>query len=157
MCLRPRRNSGGGRRTDRKSLALIAVIVDVTTNAIPIPADSFLSLVFPAIVEKLRMSDASMTGLDLTREFRLRRWARRNYVSVENRSAEWHAIVLDEMRQRELELASRSAGQTICGTFVPLPPTRMQRVDEAHNSNEERNLMHADSRQPLDLFYDSRG
>lgn len=100
------------------------------------------------------MSDASIAGFDLTKEFRLRRWARQNYVSAEIRSAEWHAVVLDEMRQRDLELVNRPAGQTICGTFVPLPPTRLQRVDEAHNSVDELNLMRADSRQPL---CDSRG
>jgi hypothetical protein len=103
------------------------------------------------------MSDAPIADFDLARELRLRRWARKNYVPAESRSKKWHAVVLDEMQKRDFELANRSAGQTICGTFVPLPPTDLRRFDEPHNSVAEPNLLHADSRQPLHLLYESRG
>ena len=43
--------------------------------------------------------------LDLADELRLRRWARNHYVPVEQRQAEWHAIVIDEMQGRDQELA----------------------------------------------------
>lgn len=132
-------------------------IVDVTSDAIPIPPHSFPSVVFPATTEKLRMSDTPIADFDLAKELRLRRWARKNYVSAENRSAKWHPVVLDEMRKRDLELKHRQAGQTICSTFVPLPPTEFRRFDEAHKSVGEPNLLHADSREPLPLLYESRG
>ena len=41
--------------------------------------------------------------IDLIDEFRLRRWARENYVPVENRDDAWHGIVLDEMTSIDLE------------------------------------------------------
>ena len=103
------------------------------------------------------MSDAPIADVNLAKELRLRGWARKNYVSAENRPDKWHPIVLDEMRKRDRELESRSSGQTIAGTFAPLPPTDLRRLDEAHESVSEPNLLHADSRQPLHLLYESRG
>lgn len=41
--------------------------------------------------------------IDLIDEFRLRRWARENYVPTENRDDAWHRIVLDEMSSIDLE------------------------------------------------------
>ena len=41
--------------------------------------------------------------VDLIEEFRLRRWARENYVPAHDRSQTWHPIVLDEMRRKDAE------------------------------------------------------
>ncbi|MBX3443394.1 MAG: hypothetical protein KF774_13395 [Planctomyces sp.] len=46
---------------------------------------------------------AVCAGLDLIEELRLRRWARENYTSLEERDPAWHPVVLDEMRRRDLE------------------------------------------------------
>lgn len=65
-----------------------------------------------------------MTGttinLDLVEELRLRRWARENYVPLDDRLLDWHAVVLDEMsrRDRELQTDTRCRRQDI----VPLQP-----------------------------------
>jgi hypothetical protein len=41
--------------------------------------------------------------VDFIRELQLRRWARENYVPLEERTPTWHAIVLDEMSKKDLE------------------------------------------------------
>ena len=41
--------------------------------------------------------------IDLIQEMRLRTWARRNYVAAANRDANWHPIILDEMRRVDQE------------------------------------------------------
>jgi hypothetical protein len=41
--------------------------------------------------------------LDLIEEFRLRRWARENYVPGDKRDESWHPIVLDEMTRKDRE------------------------------------------------------
>ncbi|MFV0442992.1 MAG: hypothetical protein ACK5Q5_05435 [Planctomycetaceae bacterium] len=58
--------------------------------------------------------------LDLVEELRLRRWARENYVPLDDRLLDWHAVVLDEMerRDREERTESRCRRQDI----VPLGP-----------------------------------
>jgi hypothetical protein len=46
------------------------------------------------------------TGLldvDPIEEFRLRRWARENYVPTEQRDRAWHPIVHEEMRRKDGE------------------------------------------------------
>ena len=50
------------------------------------------------------MSKFESLGIDLIRELRLRQWARTNYVPETGRSADWHPVVLDEMRRRDEEL-----------------------------------------------------
>lgn len=45
--------------------------------------------------------------IDMIEELRLRRDARENYVPAERRSKDWHPVVLDEMKRRELELDER--------------------------------------------------
>lgn len=49
---------------------------------------------------------ATLTELDFIDEIRLRRWARENFVALDDRSDSWHPIVLDEMRMKDLEAAS---------------------------------------------------
>lgn len=49
--------------------------------------------------------------MDLIMEFRLRRWARAHYVPAAARRAEWHPVILDEMRRKDEDLAAaRAAG-----------------------------------------------
>lgn len=48
-------------------------------------------------------------GMDLIRELRLRQWARRNYVPENARSADWHPVVLNEMRRRDEEIQESGA------------------------------------------------
>jgi hypothetical protein len=46
------------------------------------------------------------TGLldvDVIEEFRLRRWARENYVPAHERDRAWHPIILEEMRRKDGE------------------------------------------------------
>ncbi|MFO1095607.1 MAG: hypothetical protein U0992_20230 [Planctomycetaceae bacterium] len=45
-----------------------------------------------------------MPALDLVDELRLRRWARANYVPLDDRDLSWDAVILDEMAQKDLEL-----------------------------------------------------
>ena len=61
--------------------------------------------------------------MDMLKELRLRRWARENFVSPEERSADWHQVVLDEMRLRDAELAAMLSGGYFGSNLVPLEPT----------------------------------
>ena len=40
---------------------------------------------------------------DVIEEFKLRRWARENYVPAERRDNRWHPVVLEEMRRKDGE------------------------------------------------------
>jgi hypothetical protein len=60
------------------------------------------------------------SGLDLVKELRLRNWARSNYAPPGQRSAAWHPVVLEEMRQRDLEIADET--REPARNYVPLPP-----------------------------------
>lgn len=61
--------------------------------------------------------------MDMLKEFRLRRWARENFVLPEERSADWHEVILDEMRIRDTELAAMLSNGHIGSALVPLEPT----------------------------------
>lgn len=50
------------------------------------------------------MSAFETPTIDLIRELRLRKWARTNYVPIEQRIGSWHPLVLDEMQRRDEEL-----------------------------------------------------
>ncbi|MBW3540672.1 MAG: hypothetical protein KY476_10405 [Planctomycetes bacterium] len=41
--------------------------------------------------------------IDPIEEIRLRTWARRNYAPREERSHDWHPIILDEMERKDSE------------------------------------------------------
>ena len=52
------------------------------------------------------LSVASMfhpVKIDLVDELRLRRWARMNFVPADERSSNWHPIILDEMQAQDAE------------------------------------------------------
>lgn len=42
-------------------------------------------------------------GIDFIEELRLRRWARENYVSADERDTGWHPIILEEMCRKDGE------------------------------------------------------
>jgi hypothetical protein len=42
--------------------------------------------------------------IDFIEELRLRRWARENYVPLNQRDTAWHPIILDEMRRKDDEV-----------------------------------------------------
>ena len=79
------------------------------------------------------MAAVEDAGVDLISELRLRQWARRNYVPLEQRRTTWHPIVLGEMAFRDQELAADRPNWTMVRTpFVPLAPTDFTYLDEAH-------------------------
>ena len=45
----------------------------------------------------------AVAELDLIDEFRLRRWARENYVPATHRDTAWHPIILEEMGRKDGE------------------------------------------------------
>jgi hypothetical protein len=47
--------------------------------------------------------------LDFIEELKLRRWARENYTSPEDRRPEWHPVVHDEMSKKDLEMVEVEA------------------------------------------------
>lgn len=49
---------------------------------------------------------ATLTEVDFIEEIRLRRWARENYVPVDDRNESWHPVVLDEMHAKDVEQGS---------------------------------------------------
>ena len=68
------------------------------------------------------MLNSSNVTIDPVEELRLRRWARENYVSADLRDSHWHAVVLDEMRQKDQDAAAASLYPEIARRVVPLTP-----------------------------------
>jgi hypothetical protein len=60
--------------------------------------------------------------MDMVKELRLRRWARENYVPVEERSPDWDAVILDEMQIRDEDFASIIPRDEPGSKLVPLEP-----------------------------------
>jgi hypothetical protein len=54
------------------------------------------------------MASSVLADLDLIEELRLRRWARENFVPVEQRLSNWHPIILDEMVRKDLETSDNA-------------------------------------------------
>ncbi len=81
------------------------------------------------------MEKRAKTTTSIIAEFRLRRWARMNYVSSDQRSETWNPIVLDEMKlkdQEMLESEDNSMNARVSSMYVPLAPSETNRIDEAH-------------------------
>jgi hypothetical protein len=91
------------------------------------------------------MNDSHRKNMDIVRELRLRRWAREHFVEAEERKAEWHPIVLDEMRLKDDEMIILSRSRPPVSSFVPLVPTAIQRVHPRHSDSKEPNLEKVDS------------
>lgn len=49
------------------------------------------------------MGSGLLGDMDLIEEFRLRRWARENYVPADSRDRAWHPIIQEEMRRKDAE------------------------------------------------------
>jgi len=81
------------------------------------------------------MKQEARAKTSLIKEFRLRRWARMNYVSSDQRNETWHPIVLDEMKMKDqemLETENNSMKARVSSMYVPLAPGVTNRIDEAH-------------------------
>ena len=57
------------------------------------------------------MLHSIVAEVDFIEELRLRRWARENYVSRNEREVSWHPVILDEMNRKERESA---AVESVC-------------------------------------------
>ncbi len=78
--------------------------------------------------------------IDPVKELRLRRWARENYVPMDQRSLDWHPVVLQEMCDRDEEL-SRNPEQNSRNTdYVPLAPSETYVLHPGHASVKEPNI-----------------
>ena len=51
------------------------------------------------------MGSGVLSEVDPIEEFRLRRWARENYVPVDSRDRAWHPIIQEEMRRKDAEVS----------------------------------------------------
>jgi len=49
------------------------------------------------------MERSMFAEIDLIEEFKLRRWARENYVDEGKRETAWHPVVLEEMTSKDRE------------------------------------------------------
>ena len=94
------------------------------------------------------MTTADRKGSDIIQEFRLRSWARNNFVALENRSDSWHPIVLDEMQQHDRELqAEQKTEPAISLGYVPLAPSGQTIVHTAHATVKAPHMLRAAERQ----------
>lgn len=80
---------------------------------------------------------ASSSPIDFIEELMYRCWARRNYLPPELREGSWHRVILDEMAQRDRELAEDAAREDAMNSsraseFVPLVPTLTHIIHPAH-------------------------
>ena len=81
------------------------------------------------------MKRDAKAATSLIAEFRMRRWARMNYVSPDQRVETWNPIVLDEMKIKDLEMTeteNNSMQARVSSMYVPLAPGAKKRIDEAH-------------------------
>ena len=49
------------------------------------------------------MVNSGLVDLDFIEELRLRRWARENFVPIQQRMPSWHPVVLEEMLRKDDE------------------------------------------------------
>jgi len=81
------------------------------------------------------MKQDAKTATSLIAEFRMRRWARINYVPSDQRIETWNPLVLDEMKMKDqemLETENNSMKARVSSMYVPLAPGVINRIDEAH-------------------------
>jgi hypothetical protein len=91
------------------------------------------------------MSERSVRGLDVLEELRLRRWAREHFVATDERDAAWHPIVLEEMEQKDRELADAELlhPRRSAAGLVPLVPNagRFYIIDDGHSMGADRRVL----------------
>jgi hypothetical protein len=81
--------------------------------------------------------------IDMIEELMYRCWARRNYLPLELREADWHPIILEEMALRDEELfeelhQQESMNRTLGSGFVPLDPSITHFVHPAQSESASR-------------------
>ena len=72
-------------------------------------------------------NQADDTPINILTELRMRMWARKNFVAIQERGDKgWHPVVIDEMRRRDDELALQQLmGMVITSSgIVPLERSR---------------------------------
>jgi len=89
-----------------------------------------------------------ISGIDLVEEFRLRRWARENYVALEGRSADWHPVILEEMERRDAEVALLDGPAIVAARFYP-----NRRLDNVYGPHEIRPHYEASSMISREMHY----
>ena len=87
-------------------------------------------------------------NLDLVEEFRLRRWARENYVPVDARCVDWHPVILEEMDRRDEEAARLVAPEIVAARFYP-----NRRLDEVFGPHEIRPHFEASGSVSREMHY----
>jgi hypothetical protein len=55
------------------------------------------------------MVSSVLDDLDLIEELRLRRWARENFVPIDQRQTNWHPVILEEMDRKDDEKSPHGA------------------------------------------------
>lgn len=55
------------------------------------------------------MVSSMLDDLDLIEELRLRRWARENFVPIDQRQTNWHPVILEEMDRKDDERVPNEA------------------------------------------------
>jgi hypothetical protein len=55
------------------------------------------------------MVSSVLDDLDLIEELRLRRWARENFVPIDQRQTNWHPVILEEMDRKDDERVPNEA------------------------------------------------
>lgn len=86
--------------------------------------------------------------IDMIEELMYRCWARRNYLPLELREANWHPIILEEMALRDEELFEElpqheSMDRTFGSGFVPLVPSITHFVHPAQSEIREPHYLTA--------------
>ena len=84
--------------------------------------------------------------IDMIEELMYRCWARRHYLPLELREADWHPVILDEMALRDEELFEESAleepmNRRLEWSFVPLVPTITHLVHPAQSEIREPHFL----------------
>jgi hypothetical protein len=87
------------------------------------------------------MLRASTRLVDAVDELRLRCWARRNYVPAWERDADWHSVILEEMRSRDAELSQMDPLDALAAMYVPLEPEALPGLHPAHDELPAPNIL----------------
>lgn len=87
-------------------------------------------------------------GLDIVEELRLRRWARENYAAADERSVDWHPVILEEMERRDAEVAWLVAPPIVAARFYP-----NHRLDGVYGPHELQPHYSEEAMTPREMHY----